>query len=84
MEQNIMNEEVMEVATEEIVTTKSGSVVKKFARVGLVVLAGMGIYKYVFKPLAAKRKAKKGEKKAVDAEVEELMIFDNDGNAIEK
>ena len=58
MEQIMVNEEVVE-ATEEVVTTKSGKVVKAALGIGLVVLAGKAINKYVIKPLKAKRKAKK-------------------------
>ena len=58
MEQIMVNEEVME-ATEEVVTTKSGKGLKVVLGIGLAVLAGKAISKYIIKPIKAKRKAKK-------------------------
>ena len=81
--ENIMvNEEVME-ATEEIVTTKSGKVFGTVAAVGVAALAGLGIYKAV-KAIKAKVKARKEKKIEEMTEVEEvkvdekLMIFEEE------
>jgi flagellar biosynthesis/type III secretory pathway M-ring protein FliF/YscJ len=68
MEQNIMaNEEVVE-ATEEIVTTNSGKAFKVVAGIGLAALVGTIVYKGVVKPFIAKIKAKKAEKEEGDFE----------------
>ena len=64
------NEEVMETTTEEIVKSSSGKEFKVAAGVGLAVLAGVVIYKYVGKPMIAKIKAKK-EQQIIDAEWED-------------
>ena len=77
MENNeiMKNEEVME-ATEEIATADSGKGLMVVAGIGLVVLAGGIIYKYVAKPMIAKAKAKKEQKatiiEATDFEVEDV------------
>lgn len=62
MEQNIMaNEEVVE-ATEEIVTTSSGKAVGTIVGLGLTALVGVFVYKRVVKPFIAKVKAAKEQK----------------------
>ena len=53
------NEEIMETATDEITKGSSGKGVMIVAGIGLAVLAGMAIYKYVGKPMLAKMKAQK-------------------------
>lgn len=60
------NEEVMEATTEEVVKASSGKVGIS-AGIGLAVLAGVVIYKYVGKPMVAKIKAQK-EQQIIDAE----------------
>lgn len=60
----------MEVTTEEIVKSSSGKGFKVAAGVGLAVLAGVVIYKYVGKPMIAKIKAQK-EQQIIDAEWED-------------
>lgn len=64
------NEEVMETTTEEIDKASSGKEFKVAAGVGLAVLAGVVIYKYVGKPMIAKIKARK-EQQIIDAEWED-------------
>lgn len=65
------NEEVMETATEEIVKASSGKGFEVVAGViGLAVLAGVVIYRYVGKPMIAKIKAQK-EQQIIDAEWDE-------------
>lgn len=60
--------EVIE-TTEEIVNTSSKqNAIKTTAGVGLVVLGGIATYKYVYKPIKAKRKAKK-EQKTINEDV---------------
>ena len=54
----MVNDEVLE-ATEEIATTGSSKGLKIAGIVGLSVLGGMIIYKYVVKPTIAKIRAKK-------------------------
>lgn len=56
--------------TEEIVKSSSGKGFKVAAGVGLAVLAGVVIYKYVGKPMIAKIKAQK-EQQIIDAEWED-------------
>lgn len=63
------NEEVIAEVTEEIANTDSGKVTKVIAGAGLVVLAGVAVYKFVIKPLRARAKAKK-ETDAVFADYE--------------
>ena len=86
MENTIMeNNEAMEVM-EEVVTTKSGKAVKAVVGIGLTALVGRVIYKRVIKPIIAKVKAKKGNREVMEDEErpEDLFIFDEDGNPIEK
>lgn len=54
----MVNDEVLE-ATEEIATTGSSKGLKIAGIVGLSVLGGIVIYKYVIKPTMAKIRAKK-------------------------
>lgn len=72
----MVNEEVIE-TTEEIVNARSGKAFKVAAGVGLAVLTGVVVYKYVAKPILAKIKAQKEQaeinKVAVDtAEYDEV------------
>lgn len=64
------NEEVIDV-TEEIATAGSGNGIKVAAGVGLTVLVGFVAYKYVYKPVVAKNKAKK-EQQRINAEVDDF------------
>lgn len=70
----IMNEEVIETATEEIaaIDSKKGLIV---AGVAIAIIGGTIVYKKVIKPALAKRKAKK-EDEAMDAEIEETESED--------
>lgn len=61
------NEEVIE-TTEEIVKTGSGKGLKIAAGVGLTVLVGGLLCKYVVIPAVAKYKARKQEQQMIDAE----------------
>lgn len=89
----IMNDEVMdnvaENAAEEVVTTSTGGAAKKAVKVGLVVLAGVVIYKKVLKPIGAKIKANRASKKAAKMEsvaaneTEPKFIYDENGKPIE-
>lgn len=63
------NEEVIE-ATEEIATAGSGDGLKIAAGIGLTVLVGGIAYKYIVKPIWTKIKAKKEEQK--------ISVEDND------
>lgn len=69
------NEEVFEV-TEEVVKSGSGRGFKVVAGVGLVVLTGVLVYKYVAKPIIVAAKAKKEQEfdeivtETVDVDVE--------------
>lgn len=85
MENTIMeNNEVLEV-TEEVATASSGKAVKTVVGLGLAAVVGTFIYKRVIKPIVAKVKAKKEQKTVtIDEEKEDLMIFDEEGNPIEK
>lgn len=77
------NEEVMETAVEEIAKKSSGKGIKIAAGVGLAVLAGIVIYRYVGKPMLEKIKAqtepqvinkKDADGEFVDAEIESEEI----------
>lgn len=63
----MVNEKVIE-TTEGIATAGSGKVFKVVAGVGLTVLGGFVAYKYVIKPVMAKIKNKK-EQRRINAEV---------------
>ncbi len=63
----MVNEKVIE-TTEGIATAGSGKVFKVAAGVGLTVLGGFVAYKYVIKPVMAKIKNKK-EQRRINAEV---------------
>ena len=73
------NEEVMDV-TEELAETTSGKALKVIAGVGLVVLAGALVYKYVAKPIGAKVRAAKEAKakvEVIEGDFEECEIEEN-------
>ena len=63
-EQVMVNEEVIEVM-EETVTGNSGKGGMILAAIAGTALVGAAIYKFVVKPIVAKRKAKKEEPKVV-------------------
>lgn len=65
----ITNEEVME-KTEEIITESSGKSFAVVAGIGLTVIAGGLICKYVVKPIVAKIKAKKESDRYIEVEAE--------------
>lgn len=71
----INNEEVMN-ATEEIVTANSDKVLMAVAGVGLAVLVTGLAYKYIAKPMIAKHRAKK-EQQAMTVKYEDIDV-DND------
>ena len=87
MENKIMENEEIVVATEEIATSKTGKVAKVAIGVGLAALVGRVIYKRVIKPRIAMAKAKKAQRAAEETvaseETEPKMIFDDKGNPIE-
>lgn len=90
MENNIMaNEEVVESVTEELVTTNSGltSIGKTVAVLGITAAVGFGLYK-LGKRIVAKAKAKKEKQKekleSEEKTVEDLRIYDDEGNPIER
>lgn len=66
----MVNEEVIE-TTEGIATAGSGKGFKKAAGVGLIVLGGFVAYKFVIKPVVAKIKTKK-EQRRINKEVDNL------------
>ena len=63
----MVNEKVIE-TTEGIATAGSGNGIKKVVGTGLTLLVGFVAYKYVIKPVVAKIKAKK-EQRRINAEV---------------
>lgn len=73
MENNeiMVNDEVIE-ATEEIVETKTGNGLLIAAGVGAALIVGTIIYKKVIKPAIAKAKAKKAESEMINGEFEEI------------
>ena len=60
--------EIMVNETEGIVTASSGNGIKKAVGTGLTLLVGFVAYKYVIKPVIAKIKTKK-EQRRINAEV---------------
>ena len=60
--------EIMVNETEGIVTASSGNGIKKVVGTGLTLLVGFVAYKYVIKPVMAKIKNKK-EQRRINAEV---------------
>lgn len=68
----IMNEEVIETATEELaaVDSKKGLIA---AGVAVAIIGGVIVYKKVIKPALAKRKAKK-EAEATEEEFDESTV----------
>lgn len=72
------NEEVIDVVAEEIANADSGKAMKAVAGVGLTVLAGAMIYKFVVKPLVAKAKAKKEEATMFEVIDEDLVDHDDE------
>ena len=72
----MVNEEVIEVA-EEVVNVGNGKGFKVAAGVGLAGLGGFAIYRFVVKPLLAKRKAKK-EQRLADESVNDFYEDDNE------
>ena len=77
----MLNDEVME-ATEEIATAGSEKGFKVVAGVGLAVIAGVIVYKYVAKPIIAKIKARKEQQVGIvvdstdleNSECEEIRV----------
>jgi len=67
--------EIMVNETEEIATAGSGKGFKVAAGVGLTVLGGFVAYKYVIKPVVAKIKAKK-EQRRINGGVYDLDDLD--------
>lgn len=74
------NEEVIE-TTEEIAKAGSGKGLKIAAGVGLTVLVGGLLCKYVVMPAIAKYKVRKAEQQAINAEDD---CFDTDSDTIEE
>lgn len=69
-----VNEDVVVEVSEKITNAGNGKALKIAGGVGLAALVGIGIYRYVVKPIAARRKAKK------DLQMEELEAVDTDVN----
>lgn len=77
------NEEAIVEVAEEITTADSGKAMKVVAGVGLTVLAGTVIYKFVVKPLVAKAKAKKEAKAKSEDAIYECEDFDEVEDVVE-
>ena len=76
-ENEIMTNEEVVNATEEIATATSENGVGVGMAIGAaVVLVGAAAYKYIAKPLAAKIKAKKEQKATDDVEAESETVED--------
>lgn len=76
-ENEIMTNEEVVNATEEIATATSENGVGVGMAIGAaVVLVGAAAYKYIAKPLAAKIKAKKEQKATDDVETESETVKD--------
>lgn len=76
-ENEIMTNEEVVNATEEIATATSENGVGVGMAIGAaVVLVGAAAYKYIAKPLAAKIKAKKEQKATDDVETESETVED--------
>lgn len=73
MENNeiMVNEEIIE-ATEEVTTENSGNGLLIAAIVGGALLVGGIVYKKVIKPAIAKAKAKKEQKEVIEADFEDI------------
>ena len=71
----MVNEDVFVEATEEFANAGTGNSVKAFVAGGIAVIVGGVIYKKVIKPLVAKVKAKKAEKRKAkeDEDFEKIM-----------
>ncbi len=69
--------EIMD-ATEEIVNASSSNLLKTATGVGLVVLGGVIAYKYAYKPIRAKLKAKKEKQDIEIVEAEEVVDTNNE------
>lgn len=80
MENEIMNNEEIIGATEEIATAGYGKGVKIAAGIGLAVLASGIAYKYAIKPIAAKIKAKK-KQATIDEEADDELCENEDGDS---
>jgi hypothetical protein len=74
----MVNEEVME--TTEIATSGAGKGFKIVAGIGLAVLGSVIAYKYAVKPIVAKIKAKKAQKRidgeTINLEDDEFEVID--------
>lgn len=77
----IMNNEVIE-TTEEIVKTSSGKTLKVAGGIGLAVIAGVVVYKYIVKPMVDKRKAEKEETAIYEADA--VVVEDKDSEDTDK
>lgn len=80
---NIMNNEVIEATEEVIENTGMSKGVKIAAGIGLSVVVGYVVYKYVAKPVVANIKAQINQKK-MDAEEQAMYAESEVVNAIEE
>lgn len=74
----IMNDEVIEVTEEVIENTGMSKGIKIAAGIGLSVIVGVVVYKYVAKPVIANIKAQINQKKMAAAG-QEMYVDESDG-----
>lgn len=77
----VMNDEVIEVSEEVIENTGMSKGLKIAAGVGLSVIVGVVVYKYVAKPVIANIKSKINQKKMA---AEEQTMFDEDTYGVDE
>lgn len=75
----IMNNEVIEATEEVIENTGMSKGMKIAAGIGLSVVVGVVVYKYVAKPVIANIKAQINQKKMATAE-QEMYVDESDGS----
>lgn len=75
----IMDNEVIEVTEEVIENTGMSKGIKIVAGIGLSVIVGVAVYKYVAKPVIANIKAQINQKKMAAAD-QEMYVDESDGS----
>lgn len=75
----IMDNEVIEVTEEVIENTGMSKGIKIVAGIGLSVIVGVAVYKYVAKPVIANIKAQINQKKMAAAD-QEMCVDESDGS----
>lgn len=79
----LSNDEIVEEATEQVTKAVSGKGVKTVVGFGIGVLAGMLIYRYIAKPIAATLRAKRNQMQ-MQEDFDDFEETENQRNPLEE